>query len=339
MALVRELFRCTRFSFLPVRFQWRSLSAPASAYVFHPRMQTMEADVQMFQWTKTQQLEHRPRALKELRNSLNLTSFLSLIEKSIIVARSFETQEEYTPKTYPFGLIQNFLKIVLTNARWYPQLRNLHIAHEPNIAATWVHGNQTLAVRGRAGTFLTSREKLPQFYDNSTVEESQKYELDSMSPISPYINLSQHSVNNENSTGFWRGRSFPYLHTLIVIDNQAIPEIQLIQKGLVYLFSCLLSQATEKHGNEIVGKTLPEAECAQCIVTNGKRFSFLLYQLNTLDIKDVNSGVKNLVHIERPGLLYSKIEKQKDRWNFGYKRVVDLNEDVLRTLLSVLLLS
>ena len=34
---------------------------------------------------------------------------------------------------------------------------------------------------------------------------------------------------------------------------------------------------------------------------HGERFSFLWYQLKTLDLSDLNSGVKNLVYMERSG--------------------------------------
>ena len=77
-------------------------------------------------------------------------------------------------------------------------------------------------------------------------------------------------------------------------------------------------QVVERHGTEIIGMELPEPECAQCIVTTGKRFSFIGFYhrymrrnitshiygsiVNTLDMADVNDGrVKNLVYAERPG--------------------------------------
>ena len=292
--------------------------------------------LQVYHWTKTCQVEEHPLAIEELRKSVDLNLFRKLIEKNIIVARNFETQEEFVPQSYPFGLIQNILRTVLTNAHHYPQLINLHIAHEPDVAATWTHMGQVIAVRGRPGTFLNSKERLPEFYSEAVVKESCKYEFESMGQISPYVDLQQWKVKNENSTGFYRSSMFPYFHTLIMVDNQAVPEVQLIQKGIMYTFGQLLAQVTRKYGDEIVGRQVPEPECAQCIVTNGKRFSFIWYQLNTLDIGDVNEGVKNLVCIERPGLLYSKISSVRGK---RLRRIEDLDDDILRTLLSVLLLS
>ena len=67
-----------------------------------------------------------------------------------------------------------------------------------------------------------------------------------------------------------------------------------------------------------------------CIATNGKKFTFFYYQLNTLDL-DEDAGVKNLVHVDGPHLLYRKLEKKG-----GKKCVVDLNEHVLRLLIATL---
>ena len=319
------------------RHQCRHLVKLAKAYVFHPKVQTLEADVQVFHWTKTKEVEGRPKTVETLRDSIELTAFRDAIEKNIIVARNFETQEEYTPQTYPFGLFQNVLKTVLTNAQDYPQLHNLHIAHEPNIVATWKNSGKTVAVRGRPGSMLTSKEKLPIFYDNAMVTESEHYSFEPFGLTDPFVDMKPYHVKNYCSTGFLKGRLFPYLHTLMVVDNQAVPWTQLIQKGIVYTFGSLLAQAVEKHGENIIGMEIPEPEYAQCIVTNGKRFSFIWYQLNTLNMQDINTEIKNLVCVESPGLLYSKIEKLKGPGR--HRRIVDLDDDILRTLLSVLLLS
>lgn len=308
------------------------------AYVFHPNTETMEADLQMLQWTKSQQVDSPPNCLEELRNSLDLEVFQNLITKNIIVARCFETQEPYPPPTYSLGLLQNITKTILLQAHRFPQLHNLHIAFNPHIAATWKHGENAMAVRGRPGTFLTSKERLSQFYDRDMIEQTREHKFELLeAPLSPYIDLKQYSIKNEYSSGFTKQRSFPYFHTLFVINNKGTPEVQLVQRGIMYTFGRLLLQAVERHGTEIIGMELPEPECAQCIVTTGKRFSFIWFQLNTLDMADVNDGgIKNLVHIERPGFLYSQIDPYKGQRK---KVIADLNHDILRTLLSVYLLS
>lgn len=314
--------------------QRRCMSTLATAYVYHPKVQTCEADLQVYQWAKTQEVNTRPPIVEQLRNQLSLEPFKTLIEKNIIVARTYETQEEYTPKTYPFGLMQNILKTILNHAHVYPHLKGLHVSHNPDVAATWNHAQALMAVRGRPGTVFTSKTKLPQFFDGSFAEESKAHTFASTEPLSPYIDLKQYGIYLDNATGFRPKRLFPFFHTLVVVDNEAVQEIQLLQKGIMYTFGQLVAQAIEKHGSQVVGKELPEPECGQCLVTNGKRFSFIWYQLNTLDMTDVDKGVKNLVHVERPGFLYTKLKKVFPK---GVHVVEDLNDEVLRTLLTTIL--
>lgn len=314
--------------------QRRCMSMLATAYVFHPKVQTCEADLQVYQWTKTQEVSRRPLAIEQLRDQLSLEPFKTLIEKNIIVARTYETQELYTPKTYPFGLMQNILKTILNHAHVHPHLKELHVSHNPDVAATWNHVQALIAVRGRPGTVLTSKRKPTPFFDSSFVEESKSHTFESTAPLSPYLDLKQYNVYRNSATGFRPKRLFPYFHTLVVVDNEAVQEIQLLQKGIMYTVGQLVAQAVEKHGSEVIGKDLPEPECGQCLVTNGKRFSFIWYQLNTLDMADINKGVKNLVHVERPGFLYTKLKKVFPK---GVHVVEDLNDDVLKTLLSVVL--
>lgn len=314
--------------------QRRCMSTLAKAYVFHPKVQTCEADLQVYQWTKTQQVDARPPIVEQLRNQLSLEPFKTLIEKNIIVARTYETQEEFTPRKYPFGLMQNILKTILNHAHAHPHLKGLHVSNNPDIAATWNHARALMAVRGRPGTVLTSKSKLPQFFDSSFADESRAHTFVSTAPLSPYMDLKQYSVYHDTATGFHPKRLFPFFHTLVVVDNEAVEEIQLLQKGIMYTFGQLMAQAIEKHGSQVVGKDLPEPECGQCLVTNGKRFSFIWYQLNTLDMADVNKGVKNMAHIERPGFLYTKLKKVFPK---GIHVVEDLNDEVLRTLLTTIL--
>ena len=229
----------------------------------------------------------------------------------------------------------NITKTRLFQAHRFPQLHNLHV---PCIAAIWKRGKWAVAVRRQPETFLTSKERLCLFYDRDVIEQTREHKFEPLeAPLSPYIDLKQYSIKNKYSSGFTKERSFPYFHTLIMINNKGVPTIQLIQRGIMYTFGRLLVQAVERHGTEIVGMELPEPECAQCILTTGKRFSFIWFQLNTLDMADVNdSGVKNLVYVERPGFLYSQIDLYKGQRR---KVIADLNHNILRTLLSVYLMS
>ena len=307
----------------------------STAHVFHPEIQTLEADIQSYYLTKTLRVGRRPQVVTDARESVDLPYFKDLVDKSVVFAKCYVNKEEKkTPATYPYGLLQNILKTVLTSAHRYPHLSNLTVGFEPYVTATWTCEEKNVAVRGRPGNVLTSKQPLPQFYDDAIVEES-KSQLYGLPDIySLYGDLPEYQVHKENCTGFRKNRFFRNFHTLFVVDIDHIPEIQVIQRGLFYTFGLLLTHAVEKHGEGVLGNVLPKPECGQCVVTNGKRFSFIWFQLNTLDIASLSNGVKNLVHIERPGWMYSAIDTDSE----GVRELQEYNEEVLRTLLSVFML-
>lgn len=342
---------------LQVRFQ----HAQTSAFVFHPNKETVEADIQMFLWTKTQEISQPPPVFSKFRDEIDLGLFQPLVKKHILTSRFFESKEikrkskrqpkdltRGTHENFPFSLIQNIIKTALISAYKYPQVHQLNVVVDAPITATWkCEDDVTMAVRGRPGMWLNSAQPLPHLFDSSVVEDSKAYSFERLGPNPLHYNLHQYQVKELQNAGFVPANldkaTFPFLHTMIIVDNgdyippprRAVPEIQLLQKGLMYTFGRLLTQAVWKHGNGVLGQVLTEPECAQCMVTDGERFWFLWYQLNTLDLSDLNSGVKNLVYMERLGQLFSSIEDHTHR----RKIVKDLDEGVLRIIISQLLFS
>ena len=340
-----------------VRFQ----HAQTSAFVFHPNMETVEADIQMFLWTKTQELSQPSPVFSKFRDEVDLGLFQPLVEKHILTSRYYESKEikrkskrqpkdltRGTHENFPFSLVQNIIKTALISAYKYPQVRGLNVVVDVPITAVWkCEDDVTMTVRGRPGMWLNSAHPLPQLFDQYLMESSKAYSFEWLGPNPLHYNLQQYQVKELQNPGFTATNidrvTFPYLHTMIILDNgdyipppkRAVPEIQLLQKGLMYTFGRLLTQAVWKYGKGILGQVLPEPECAQCFMTDGERFSFLWYQLNTLDLSDLNSGVKNLVYMERLGRLFSSIEDRTRK----RKVVKDLDEGVLRTIISQLLFS
>ena len=313
----------------------------------------------MFLWTKTQEVSQPPAAVSNVRSEVDLSLFQPLVEKHILMSRYYESEEikrkskrqpkDLTRGTHnnsPFSLVQNIIKTVLVSAYKYPQVRQLNVVVDAPMSATWqCEDDVTMAVRGRPGMWLNSSHSLPHLFEESIVQDSKSYVFERVGPNPLHHDLRQYQVYDLQNPGFLTTNldevSFPFLHTMIITDNgdfippprRAVPEVQLLQKGLVYTFGRLLTQAVWKHGNGIMGQMLPEPECAQCMVTDGECVSFLWYELNTLDLSDLNSGVKNLVYMERPGKLFSSIKDHTHR----RKVVADLDKEVLQTTITQLL--
>lgn len=349
--LCRHLWRTPRWQ--QVRFQ----QTLTSAYVFHPKIQTTEADKQMYIWTKSIPIQIPPTAFSTLMSEVDLEPMRRIMETTVLVSRVYEKREvkkkskkkpldltKGTHENFPLSLVQNQFKNVMGFAKHYPQLYNLNPASDTPVSASWKIRDQVLSVHGKPGIYLNSKKPMPLFYGQDLIDQTKSLPVDTLGPISPFTDLNKYLIKETACTGLFPEKSFyPNFHTLLVVDNgdyipppsQGMPRIQLIQKGLLFTFCRLLAQAVSKHGEGIMGQVLPQPECAQCIVTDGNTFSFIWFQLNTLDMADLETGVKNLAYVHRPRDMFVTV-KEKIRYSY---RLVGFKDEVLKMYLSALLMS
>ena len=304
----------------------RRYSAPSVAYVYHPKLNTLEGDKQSFEWTKTVQVNIVPQSIQEGLDSLDETKWRKRVSSAILQSKGYESPlKDRTDPDYVYGLIQNLFRSLF--AAYPERMKNTHATWDPSLAASWHRNGKRYAIRGKTGIIMSAKQPLPAHFSKETVEESSKKELPSLWPIDTTIDMSRQSTLKERfSTSAHTKTSFPHLHTMLVLYQQPLKDAHLIQKGLCLTFARLLAEAKLSARTGVLHPPLP----GQCIATNGKKFTFFYYQLNTLDL-DEDAGVKNVVHVDGPHLLYRKLEKKG-----GKKCVVDLNEHVLRLLIATL---
>ena len=146
---------------------------------------------------------------------------------------------------------------------------------------------------------------------------------------------SSEKVHEHFSTGHHSQRVYPYCHTLVLSERFTLSqEPHLVQKCIMHLFSALATQAIDRYGIEISGKELPRPECAHGIVTDGSWFTFIWYQLNTLDLNSMDDGVKNLANVTNLGHLYEYNKKLR-----VHNKISDMDSEILETMSAMLLWS
>ena len=118
---------------------------------------------------------------------------------------------------------------------------------------------------------------------------------------------------------------------MVLVDLYSWPAEQIIQKALLYLFTHLVTDLTHRQGKKF-GEVLEKPIPAQAIIACGKRFHFIWYQLNTLDLKD-DSGIKNLVYVESPEWMYKKILSDKET---NTKSLTNLREEPVKLYMAQL---
>ena len=310
------------------------------SYILHPGTKTSYPETQLLALTKSQILpaEQLPKKFVEYSQRLDTSLWNETIEKAIVYAHDFDNQFDGVSKLFPFNLLQNIIKILLSQSKHYPQLKDLFFAGDCDVNSTWKVLEQLMSVRGHiTGTIVKSKNKSKVFFDEYLVKESESYTFPSSEINDVFARLNTWNIYRYDPlTPSSIVLKYPNTHSVILIDNENQLEARLLQRCVLNIHGLIMNEATKKYGTVGLG-LLPEPECAQGVVTDGKKFIFLWYQLNTADCNDLNDGIKNLVTIYKPGQLYSGVEKTRGGQTHKTRRILDFDENILRTLLSMFL--
>ncbi|KAJ8673383.1 hypothetical protein QAD02_004645 [Eretmocerus hayati] len=124
--------------------------------------------------------------------------------------------------------------------------------------------------------------------------------LPDLHPLHYSLGLQQdHFYNSENLNPLASGYNKKNLHTIFAFYDETkiknlteleVTESQIEAHGLMKAFTAAASSARQRFGHDV--RQLPKPFTVQCIQSDGKRFNFLVYQLNTLDLEG-NEGIKN----------------------------------------------
>ena len=253
-----------------------------------------------------------------------------------------ENHDNTTSPHTTIGLTQNIIKILLGK---YPEkMGDLYISASNYMTSMWRSLEQNVSVRGELGLLLASKTPWHRFFDSEIVKNSVHHTFDEEKVANMFSDWTSTTVKHRSTP--YVSTLFPYCHTFIIsarpqeFINPYIPtkpeefEHQAVQKCFLFLHGHLVNQAVTKYGNDIMGRELPEPQCGQGIMTFGKRFYLMWYQLNTLNMRDHNYGVKNLLAQADYLTLYDDILERKDRPNYKIPRI---NEESLKMLISMFL--
>lgn len=203
------------------------------------------------------------------------------------------------------------------------------------MSSAWECCGERIAVKGLPGDMLLSRNPLPPLFTDEEEMSASSVAMPTRGLFSDLRQWEVREMEGEGERDNVKKSRFPHLHTLWLLDCHDTSEVQLLQRGLLFTFARLVRQAVSVHGPQVVGGALPQPLSGQCVVSNGQRVSFIWLQLNTLALERGDGEGGNLVCVERPGQLYSGVEMVGGRRK---RCVVDLNKDILRTLLATILM-
>lgn len=127
-------------------------------------------------------------------------------------------------------------------------------------------------------------------------------------------------------------------HTMFLPDFMSRNQEHMIHHGIQTMFTQLVAIAMDQ--GYYPGEHLREPLTTQCVVTNGRVYLFMAYQLNTLSLQE-DFGIKNIAWYTDLETLYdTEFDPFKNGRRTFYEvflhntKAVELNEKCIKTLIS-----
>ena len=270
-------------------FVWRK------CYVVRPTTETTHP-LKKFQWlTKSVFVDGLPEA----------TSSLQPPEDG--VTKDFETRacdylafqirnRSRTKGLYDRATVHGLLETCLTSvwplAKDYRHLRTSHMTFSPNVECYW---------RRNADSFVTQTQPLYVMHTNIALgllcdSNFAGGVLDEKQYLPRHLGLFKHSFDQILPFGGSRRFSPSSMtHTVFIFNEREHSPEKLYAQGLMQLFSQSTAEAVQ--GGFKIDQDLPYPMVSQGIITDGRDFTFVAFQLNTLDLrKDSESSKCNVFY-------------------------------------------
>ncbi|KAG1680459.1 39S ribosomal protein L37, mitochondrial [Nymphon striatum] len=160
---------------------------------------------------------------------------------------------------------------------------------------------------------LCSQAPLTSITSKDEIQETVNQELPDIFPITPLIDLKPQNIYEVNNYFSFSPKVIhPNVHTIVCtldFDPEAshLSQSQIDGNGVFNCFTCASIRAKQLYGDDVKG-LLPEPIIVQGIQSTNDHVSFIVYQLNTMDINGTD-GIKNSVWIDSGNVLFSGVDK------------------------------
>nr|XP_034978276.1 39S ribosomal protein L37, mitochondrial [Zootoca vivipara] len=283
-------------------------------YIFHQGTRMLEGVKQALWLTKTKLTQGLPPQILSIINdpANQCENQDERVQNAIYHARFWGSSEEDVPiETYCPVLLEDLLHLCRTMTAKFPLLGKRMFAQDHRVAAAWERESTLLQVRGIHGKILNATNLLQPIASKDEILATENCTLETFYPVLPTIDLREvNAYHIKNDTGFQEGYPYPYPHTVYIAQFDKIHKMrppQLQGKMIMFAFGNALAKAKELYGDE--PRVLESPIVVQTVATNGQRFHFLVFQLNTTDL-DSSNGVKNLAWMDGDQLLYEDFRRR-----------------------------
>ena len=204
------------------------------------------------------------------------------------VRKRYNGRGLYSPVTIS-GLYQSMLASVWAMGDDYWHLRSSHMTLKPKVESYWKRNGEN---------YISQTEPLYIMHTNMALGLFCKpdYVGDGLPPVeySPlHLSLFKRSFDQILPFGGSRRFSpFSMAHTVFMVDEKNHSSDAILTHGLIQLFAQSVADTLQNRYRMDQDLLYPLA--TQGIVTDGKKFTFVCFQLNTLNLKDSSNGKCNV---------------------------------------------
>ena len=280
----------------------------------HPQTQFLDP-LAKYQWlTQTTVIEGLPDSMAAVRFPATLLhEFESRIQEVLMFQIRRENLHLPQPDLAP-GLLQVAMATLWPLAPSYRHLYDSSITFDPKVECFWLKKGDNFLCFSNPRYILHTAVPLQLFSDPAFRGGSGVPSLQ-YKPSS--LGLFEHSFDQISPFGGCKLYSpFPFAHTILASDYKSRNREQLLAHGLMQLFSQAAGY-TVQYGYPLT-EDLVHPLATQGIITNGHEFTFVCYQLNTLDLsKTPSEGRQNVLWAGPTLALYEDLKPGKALQSFS----------------------
>ena len=279
-------------------------------FIVHPYTQTVDP-LTKFQWlTKSVIVNELPDQILSMPSPDNsvLQDFYRRAQEFLAFQVCSQPQSRCEQSFTTLELssfFQSTLASLWSIANHYDHLVQSHLTYNRNVKCYWRRNANNFLCITTPLYILRTTKALGLFCEST-------FQGDTIPPLQykpSHLGLFEHSIDQILPSGGAQARSpFPMAHTLFIHDTNSKSTEQLYAHGLMQLFAQSAAEAVQ-NGFKI-DQDLPYPLVNQGILTDGHTFTFVCFQLNTLDFrKESDDGGINNVFWTGPSLkLYESIQ-------------------------------
>ncbi|XP_077985806.1 large ribosomal subunit protein mL37-like [Glandiceps talaboti] len=302
-----------------------------TCYMFTRNTRLLEGMKQALYLTKSKLMdEDIPPRLQQIAEFVKIDNQEDEVRRTIEKSRIFDDPDiiNVPSKRFSFTQLMSWVHLCSRVTPQYPKLLQRSLANDYNLAAPYYRGDAQIHVRGRIGTLITSKFPLLPLATDEEIQETSSHQLESLHPISHTIDLRLCKVYRQDhcNTGFAEGYPYPHANLLLAInENDWLPQ-HLDTKLTMFAFGNCLVRAKLQYGANNEDTDLETPIVTHAIGTNGRRWSFVTFQLNTLKLRN-DDGIRNMVWLSSNQYLYQTITKRE-------QIIEEMNPDVFKKFLA-----